>query len=145
MLREVGRREEVLVVAVTTRHERASFDDRLPEEARRAFGIGPRPSAQQAAGSPTTFGICVFACSPSSGSRAVGERREQRLVAEAARERRGTSGRRSARATSASTSFMPPCSTRSMRWSCSSVIDAVDVAVHAASFVRTSSAAALPA
>ena len=40
---------------------------------------------------------------------------------------------------------MPPCSVPSMRWNCSSVIGAVAAAVQSASFVKTSSAAALPA
>ncbi len=36
MLLDVGDREEVLSVAVTARRERTLFDDRLPEEPRRA-------------------------------------------------------------------------------------------------------------
>ena len=86
MLRELGRREEVLVVAVTAGDEGAPFDHRLPEEARRA----PVSLVARQLGDPLEaddLRDLRVGVQPVERVARVGQRREQRLVAEAARQR----------------------------------------------------------
>ncbi len=136
-------REEVLVVAVSTGDERARCRSPSARRTRPRRGTAACRSARGAARSPTTLGTCVFACRPFNSSRP-----SDRGTRSAWWQKRSASARCRAAPvmayTSPSTSFMPPCSTRSICWNASSFIPPVASTAQSTRRTSTSRAVSLP-